>query len=224
MYLFRNLVTLIIVGLVPAVVLCALAGRWDVWNAWVTAGIFIALLAFQSVALYRKSPAILQERMQLLTGGGRVRWPLGLAAPVVTLVQFSIAGLDQRFHWSNTVPPAGVVAGIVLFAIGWGLFTWSALVNPFFSPEVRLQAERGQRVIHEGPYAIVRHPGYATNLLAVVATGLALNSLLSLLPAVLFAALTVRVTAIEDRMLREELAGYAAYATKVRYRLVPGLW
>src|SRR5258708_4075147 len=83
----------------------------------------------------------------------------------------------------------------------WGLFTWSALVNPFFSPEVRLQAERGQRVIHEGPYAIVRHPGYATNLLAVVATGLALNSLLSLLPAVLFAALTVRVTAIEDRML-----------------------
>ena len=78
MYLFRNLVTLIIVGLVPAVVLCALAGRWDVWNAWVTAGIFIALLAFQSVALYRKSPAILQERMQLLTGGGRVRWPLGL--------------------------------------------------------------------------------------------------------------------------------------------------
>jgi protein-S-isoprenylcysteine O-methyltransferase Ste14 len=105
-----------------------------------------------------------------------------------------------------------------------GVFTWSALVNPFFSPEVRLQAERGQQVIYKGPYAIVRHPGYATNLLAVVTIGLALNSLLALLPAVVFAAVVVRVTAIEDRMLRAELAGYADYAAKVRYRLVPGLW
>jgi protein-S-isoprenylcysteine O-methyltransferase Ste14 len=223
MYLFVNLVLVLLSGLVPAVVLCALAGRWDVWNVWVTAGIFIAWLTFQTVAVYRQSPVILKERMTLGTGG-RVRWTVGLVSVVVNLAQWAIAGLDQRFHWSNVVPPFGVVAGIVLFAIGWGLFTWAALVNPFFSPEVRMQPERGQRVIHRGPYAIVRHPGYATNLLAVVACGLALNSLLALLPAVVFAAVVVRVTAIEDRMLQEELAGYAAYAAKVRSRLVPGLW
>jgi protein-S-isoprenylcysteine O-methyltransferase Ste14 len=105
-----------------------------------------------------------------------------------------------------------------------GLFIWSGLVNPFFSPEVRIQADVGQRVISEGPYAIVRHPGYATGLLYVFAAGLALNSLLSIIPAIIYAAITVRVTAIEDQMLRDELAGYSDYAAIVRYRLIPGIW
>ncbi len=223
MYLFLNLVQFTLFGLVPAVVLCALAGRWDLWNVWATAGIFIAWFAFQSLATYRKSPDLLKERLKPGTGG-RVRWTVGLATAVLTLVQWSVAGLDQRFHWSTIVPTAGVGAGIVLFTIGWGLATWSALVNPFFVPEVRIQAERGQVVIHQGPYALVRHPGYASILLAVAASGLALNSLLALLPAVILAAVVVRVTAIEDRMLQEELAGYADYAARVRYRLVPGLW
>jgi protein-S-isoprenylcysteine O-methyltransferase Ste14 len=223
MYLLQNLVAVVFFGLLPAVVLCVLAGRWDLWNVWATAGIFMVWFTFQTLAIYRKSPDILKERMKLGTGG-RVRFPVGLAFVVVNMLQWIIAGLDQRFHWSNIVPPVGVVAGIVIFAIGWGLFTWAALVNPFFSPEVRIQADRGQRAIHEGPYAIVRHPGYATNLLAVVASGLALNSLLSIIPAVIFAAVTVRVTAFEDRMLHDELAGYAEYAAKVRYRLIPGVW
>jgi protein-S-isoprenylcysteine O-methyltransferase Ste14 len=117
-----------------------------------------------------------------------------------------------------------VAAGLVIFTIGWGLFVWSGLVNPFFSPEVRIQADHGQRVISEGPYAIVRHPGYATNLLYVIATGLALNSPLSIISAAIFIAITVCVTAIEDRMLHDELTGYADYAATVRYRLIPGAW
>jgi len=70
----------------------------------------------------------------------------------------------------------------------------------------------------------VRHPGYASSLLWVAAGGLALNSLLSIIPALIYLAITVRVTAIEDQMLRDELAGYAEYAAKVRYRLIPGIW
>jgi protein-S-isoprenylcysteine O-methyltransferase Ste14 len=193
------------------------------WNVWTTAGIFTALFAFQSLALYWKSPELVRERMRLGTGG-RVRWSVGLTFLPINLAQWVIAGLDQRFHWSNVVPLAGVIVGIALFAIGWGLFTWAALVNPFFSPEVRMQTERGQQAIDRGPYAIMRHPGYAANLLAVVASGLALNSLLTLIPAVLFAVRTVQVTAIEDRMLQDELAGYAGCAPKVRYRLAPGVW
>jgi protein-S-isoprenylcysteine O-methyltransferase Ste14 len=30
--------------------------------------------------------------------------------------------------------------------------------------------------------------------------------------------------AIDNRMLRDEPAGYAEYAAKVRYRLIPGIW
>jgi protein-S-isoprenylcysteine O-methyltransferase Ste14 len=223
MYLVLNLVLALIVGLVPAVMLCALAGRWDLWNVWVTAGIFIAWTTFQTLAFYRRGPAILKERSKLGTGG-RVRVTVAVAFVLVNFAQWIIAGLDQRFHWSNIVPPVGVVAGIVLYTIASVEFVWSSLANPFFTAEVRIQADRGQMVIQEGPYAVVRHPGYASSLLQVVAIGLALNSLLALLPAVVFAAVVVRDTAIEDRMLQAELAGYADYAAKVRYRLVPGLW
>jgi protein-S-isoprenylcysteine O-methyltransferase Ste14 len=223
MYLLRNLVLGIIVGLVPAVALCVLAGRWDLWNAWATAGIFIAWATFQALAFYQQSPDLLKARVRPDTGG-RVRLTVGLAYPVVTLVQWIIAGLDQRFHVSNSVPPAGVAAGIVLFTIGGGLFTWSSLVNPFFVPEVPIQAERGHRVIQKGPYTIVRHPGYAGILLLVVANGLALNSLVAIIPAVFSAVVVVWDTAIEDRMLNDELAGYANYAARVRYRLVPSIW
>jgi protein-S-isoprenylcysteine O-methyltransferase Ste14 len=31
-------------------------------------------------------------------------------------------------------------------------------------------------------------------------------------------------TRLEDAMLRSELEGYEAYASSVRFRLVPGLW
>jgi len=42
-------------------------------------------------------------------------------------------------------------------------------------------------------------------------------------PALLAAAVVVR-TALEDRTLRRELAGYAEYAKRTRYRLLPGIW
>jgi protein-S-isoprenylcysteine O-methyltransferase Ste14 len=222
-YLLLNVVLSAIFGLLPAAALCALAGRWDLWNAWVTAGIWLALIIFQSVALYRLSPALLKER-PMLGAQGRVRWTVSLVFVILNFLQWITAGVDQRFHWSNIVPLAGVIAGIVMFAFAWVLFVWSSLVNPFFTPEVRIQSERGQQVVHTGPYAIVRHPGYATNLLAVAAIALALNSLVDLIPAALFAAVVFRDTAIEDRMLQEELDGYADYAAKVHYRLIPGLW
>jgi len=223
MALLVNLVgTIAFFGVFAAGLVFGLAGRWDLWNVWAYAGIVVVSLTFQTLAVYRKSPDLLKERMKPGTRGRDL--PLRLAYNVMFIVHWGIAGLDQRFHWSDVVPQAGVVAGLVIDAIGLGLLTWAALVNPFFSPEVRIQADRGQRVISAGPYAIVRHPGYATILLSVLATGLALNSLLSILPALIYLAVTVRVTAIEDQMLHDELAGYADYAAQVRYRLLPGIW
>lgn len=223
MYLLWNLVAGIAAGLVPAVVLCALAGRWDLWNVWVTVAILLVSTTLQTLALYRKSPDLLKERGRLGTGG-RVRWTSARAYLALIGPQWIIAGLDHRFHWSDNLPLAVVVAGLVIFTIAEGLATWSALVNPFLSPEIRIQADRGQWVIHTGPYAIMRHPFYASVLLSMVAAGLALDSLLSIIPALAYAAVTFQVTAIEDRMLQAELAGYADYAAKVRYRLVPGVW
>ena len=224
MYLLLNLVMALILSVFAAAAISGLAGRWDLWNVWAYAGIFFVLSLFQTLALYRKSPDLVQERFKPPTGG-RVRWSAFRAFPVASAVQWSIAGLDQRFHWSDIVPPAGVVAGLVIAALGLGLMNWSVLANPFFSPITRIQEERGQQVISAGPYRIVRHPGYAGVLVWVVASAVALNSLLSIIPiVVLLLPITVYQTMIEDRMLRDELAGYADYAAKVRYRLIPGMW
>jgi protein-S-isoprenylcysteine O-methyltransferase Ste14 len=224
MYLLLNLVAMVVFLGVIATMIFSLAGRWDVWNVWAYAGIVTVVFLFMTLGTYRISPDLLKERIRPPTRG-RVRWPSSLVTVVVSILQSVIVGLDQRFHWSDIVAPAGVVAGLGLVAIGVGLMTWSALVNPFFSPVTRIQADRGQQVISAGPYRIVRHPGYAGALLWLLASPLALNSLLAMIPVVvIMVPLTLYQTMIEDRMLRGELAGYADYAVSVHYRLIPGVW
>ena len=101
---------------------------------------------------------------------------------------------------------------------------WAMFSNRFFSSIVRIQAERGHAVVTGGPYRFVRHPGYVAFILQSPATALLLGSLWALVPAGLAGALLAVRTALEDRMLRAELAGYGEYAEAVRWRLVPGLW
>jgi protein-S-isoprenylcysteine O-methyltransferase Ste14 len=101
---------------------------------------------------------------------------------------------------------------------------WAQAVNPFFEPGVRIQTERQQRPITTGPYRIVRHPGYAAAIALFVGVPLALASWWALIPAGLASGLLVVRTRLEDRLLREKLPGYAAYAKATRYRLAPGVW
>ena len=223
MYLLITLVQMIVIfGVAPAVIIFGVAGRWDLWNVWAYVGVFVAVWSFQALALYRVSPGLLKERLKPSNAG---RQPLAAIGGVASfIVYWGIAGLDLRFHWSNIFPPAAIIAGLVLVAVGLGLVTWSMLVNSFFSSAVRIQEDRGQTVISAGPYGIVRHPGYVGGILAFLASGLALNSLLLIIPAVILSVVFVNRTAIEDRMLQGELAGYAEYVGKVRYRLLPGIW
>jgi protein-S-isoprenylcysteine O-methyltransferase Ste14 len=223
MNLFWAWVSLIVSVALPPVLFFSFAGRWDLWYGWTYAGILTILFSFNLLGLQLKSPDLLKERMKLPSG--HAYWT-GVMFPVVQLiVQPIIAGLDQRFHWSDRVPLTEIVVGLIIVAIGMGVVNWAELVNSFFSGAVRIQADRGQRVIREGPYAIVRHPAYAAGTLALVAGGLALNSLVSIIPAVvIWLPILIYRTMIEDQMLREELAGYAEYAAKVRYRLIPGVW
>jgi len=222
-YLLLNLAVFLILGVIATGVIFGLAGRWDLWNIWAYAWILVVLLIIVTLVDYRKSPDLLRERFQPTTAG-RVRWTTSRAFFALSIVQWIITGLDQRFHWSTVFPPSAVVAGLVIFAFGWGLAAWAGSVNPFFSPAVRIQKERGQRVISEGPYAMIRHPGYFGFLLVSVASPPALNSLLAIVPTVILVANIISVTRIEDEMLREDLAGYGDYAAKVRYRLIPGVW
>jgi protein-S-isoprenylcysteine O-methyltransferase Ste14 len=111
-----------------------------------------------------------------------------------------------------------------LIVAGFVGVTWATAVNKFFEPSVRIQTDRGHKVIDTGPYAIIRHPGYAFGFLLFLGMPLALGSMWALIPAILLCPLLVLRTIWEDRTLREELPGYAAYSQRVRYRLIPGAW
>lgn len=81
-----------------------------------------------------------------------------------------------------------------------------------------------QTVTSTGPYAIVRHPMYASALLYLVGTPLALGSNWGLLPlAALLPFLTWRLFD-EERFLAENLPGYVEYQRKIRHRLIPRIW
>jgi protein-S-isoprenylcysteine O-methyltransferase Ste14 len=96
--------------------------------------------------------------------------------------------------------------------------------NPFFSPVVRVQTERGHHLITSGPYQFIRHPGYLGSAGSALCGAVALGSWWALLPALGVVGVMIRRTILEDRFLHSELAGYQEYAGKVRYRLLPGIW
>jgi protein-S-isoprenylcysteine O-methyltransferase Ste14 len=207
----------------PPVLFFSLAGRWDLWYGWVYTGILAVLFTFNLLVLQLRKPDLLQERMKLPTG--YAYWT-GVIHPVMqVIVQPAIAGIDHSFHWSDNVPVTAIALGLLIVAIGMALVIWAELVNSFFSGALRIQTDRGHHVIKTGPYTVVRHPAYAGGTLALIAGGLALNSLVAMIPALVIAlpAILYR-TRLEDQMLRHELMGYADYAAKVRFRLIPGVW
>ena len=140
-----------------------------------------------------------------------------IAVPIVAALD------DGRYHWLP-VPWWVCVLGYAPLIIGMVGLTWAESVNKFFEPSVRIQTDRGHKVIDTGPYAIVRHPGYAFGFLLFLGMPLALGSLWALIPAILLCPLLVLRTVWEDRTLRDELPGYEEYARRVRFRLLPGIW
>ncbi len=97
-------------------------------------------------------------------------------------------------------------------------------VNKFAEMTVRIQTDRGHTVVDTGPYAIVRHPFYVGAFLWFAGIPLSLGSYWAIIPAAITVLLLVARTALEDRTLQNELGCQKDYATRVRYRLIPGMW
>jgi protein-S-isoprenylcysteine O-methyltransferase Ste14 len=115
-------------------------------------------------------------------------------------------------------------AALVGFALAFAFNIWAMAVNDFYSRIVRVQKDRGQQVVSEGPYRFVRHPSYIGTICAWICAAPALGSWLALMPVVLIAATFTVRTALEDETLKEELPGYREYTRRTRYRLLPGMW
>ncbi len=205
--------------LLLAAVLFGAAGEIDIAAFW---GYVAVVAAVSGLGLLLIDRDLAQERMR---PGGRRPGARFLFIMLLLLAHWIVAGLDRgRLHWSDAVPPALQLAGLVLFALAWSMIVWAMHVNRFFSSVARIQRERGHHVIDSGPYRWVRHPGYAAAILLALASGVALGSWLAAAVGALGVPLILWRTVIEDRLLRAELPGYRDYAERVPRRLMPGLW
>ena len=220
--LLLMILVIFVVPLLPLII----SGRWDWWEAWVYALLSIFGFIISRLLAAKKHPDVIKERARTLDHADTKKFDKVLA-PVTGLggaLLPVVAGLDELFHWSPAFSLAVKIAAVLFILAGYAWSSWALIENRFFSGVVRIQTERGHEVVSSGPYAVMRHPGYAGALLLYLATPFFLDSWWTLLPAVLLAVVLVIRTWLEDRTLQEELPGYREYTKKVRYRLLPGLW
>jgi protein-S-isoprenylcysteine O-methyltransferase Ste14 len=202
---------------------------WDLhwWQAWVYAVLIFTAGIGSRLWGEIRHPGLIEERAQFETAKGVKPWDKVLAPLMAISVSFPlviVAGLDHRFGWSPEFSTWLNLLGFVLNALGYAFASWAMAENRFFSSVVRIQSDRGHAVCDSGPYRIVRHPGYAGNLLPLVGTALALSSLWTIIPALAALIIIVTRTALEDKTLHEELPGYPEFAERVRYRLLPRIY
>jgi protein-S-isoprenylcysteine O-methyltransferase Ste14 len=200
------------------------AGRLDWLAAWGLVAVTFAWTAATLLVTLRTHPALLAERLGPRKGAKAWDTAIMSVLGLLMLARLILAGLDQRFGWIGDVP--ALVQGLAFagVALGYALVVWATQTNAYFSQIVRIQTERGHSVVTHGPYRWVRHPAYAGAILTEIAIPLLLDSWWVLTLGVVGALLIVLRTALEDRMLLQELPGYVDYAYTVRYRLAPGIW
>lgn len=220
-YLVREVLSLAGMG----VALFWPAGRIDWWPAWAALAVMFVWIAGTAIVVLRLNPALLAERLGRRQGAKS--WDAAIVSimGLVTLVRYIVAGLDRRHGWTGGLPVAAQIAALAVCVLGNDLiFLWAIISNAYFSQIVRIQPERGQTVVTGGPYRYVRHPAYIGEILYELAVPVLLASWWAMIPSGLAAIMLVVRTTLEDRTLHAELAGYAGYARRVRYRLVPGIW
>ena len=218
-------IILTVVGfLLVGVIIFLPAGSLDWKEGWLYFALMASSWGLMTVLMIRKNPSLLKRRMSI--GEGTKRWDrvlLGLFR-LFSLAIFVVAGMDAvRYGWSS-MSSAFWGLGLILHILGWGIATWSMLENPHFEGTVRIQCDQDHRVVDQGPYAIVRHPGYVGFALIFGAIPFLLGSWSAFAPTGLLIITMLVRTQLEDRTLRAELEGYEDYARRVKYRLLPGIW
>jgi protein-S-isoprenylcysteine O-methyltransferase Ste14 len=144
-----------------------------------------------------------------------------LFASIGFIALLVVPALDYRFGWS-AVPVLLVIAGDLLVAIGFYFILLVYKENTFTSAIIEIA--ENQKVISTGPYALVRHPMYASALLYLTGTPLALGSYWGLVALVFMISFLIWRLFDEERFLAKNLPGYMEYQQKVQRRLVPYVW
>jgi protein-S-isoprenylcysteine O-methyltransferase Ste14 len=225
---FRTLITTSITTIVffPALTLL-LAGNWLWLEGWIFALWMVSMILSIYFYLYFKDPALLAERSKRPGSNNQQGWDKYVLSGIylMAIVWLVIMPLDaQRFGWSPTFPAwLKVLGGVALIPSLYLIFRATA-DNTFLSTQVRIQSERKQHVISTGVYGLVRHPLYLGCVLLMLGGPLLLGSIVGLIISAIALVVLVARTIGEEKMLVNELEGYAEYKHKVRYRLIPFVW
>ena len=219
----RAWLALAILAIVMGLLVFVPAGTTDYWQAWLYLAIFFGAGALLTLYLMRKDPALLERRMS----GGPTAEKRGAQRVIMTATSLCFIALlvvpafDRRIGWSS-IPTYGVLAGDALAVVGFYFIFLVYKENTFTAATIQVVAE--QTVVSTGPYAIVRHPMYASGLLYLLGTPIALGSYWGLIPFVCLVPFLIWRLFDEEQLLRETLPGYREYQQKVRHRLLPGIW
>jgi protein-S-isoprenylcysteine O-methyltransferase Ste14 len=207
-----------LVNLFIAFLLSALSGRYtDPW-LWTYVAVVALVSLYPTFAL---TDDLAKERFSPPEPGVD-KTPLAVIR-LIALAHFFISGLDMRWEFSH-VPDALRIVGLAGMAVSVAFVVRAMMANRFFSAVIRIQSDRGHRVIDQGVYAVVRHPGYAGMIPSMPFSGLALGSWWGFAIGLVYSALMLRRVLFEDAYLRSHLEGYQEYTTRVPYRLIPGVW
>jgi protein-S-isoprenylcysteine O-methyltransferase Ste14 len=221
-----TLVKMILFVLIMPFITLLISWKWDWWEAWVYGLISVLGFIISRRLAVQRNPDILEERASYGKQEDTQPWDK-ILSPLVALGGMFIlivAGLDMLFRWppefSLPVKLIALTAVVASYALG----AYALIENRYFSGVVRLQTDRGHKVVSGGPYRWMRHPGYASAALTYLAAPFLLDSAWALIPAVILVILLVIRTRLEDGFLQQNLDGYADYAKRTRFRLIPGIW
>ena len=211
-----------------AVALMWPAGTWHWWDAWILVGLWTIFGLVMTVFLLRHDPALLAERLKLLPLQKEQKtWDkaLMLLFFIAGIGLYIVPGFDVvRYEWSEPLPIWVRAMAMLAHLPCFVLLGWTMRENTYLSQVVKIDEERGHKVITTGPYAWVRHPMYTVVIVLLFAVPLALGSRFTLVLALFLMVLLIVRTYFEDRTLHHELSGYEDYAKETTYRLVPGVW
>lgn len=192
--------------------------RWR--NGWLLMGILFVPMFCAGIVMMLKNSELLKKRLNAKEKQTEQQLVIKLSG-LMFAAGFIAAGLDFRFRW--TTPPLWLSwAASAVFLLAYLLYAEVLRENTYLSRTVEVQ--KNQKVIDKGLYGIVRHPMYSATLLLFLSMPLVLGSVISFVIFLAYPVIIVKRIRNEEKVLEEELEGYAEYKKKVRYRLIPFVW
>lgn len=196
------------------------AGTLEFKGGWLFLLVLFIPIFIMGIVLLIKAPSLLEKR---LNGKEKEDTQKGVVAfsGLIFVVGFIIAGLDFRFSWSF-VPKWLVITAVILFLASYLIYAEVMRENAYLSRTI--EVSDNQTVVDTGLYSVVRHPMYMATILMFLMIPLILGSFVSFIVFLGYPVIIAVRISNEEKVLTEQLKGYAEYKQKVKYKIIPFVW